>query len=111
MLTTVRHTCVSNGPMSDHAKQNTSDFNIIINYLLTWFRFFKDVMQSARKSGQDGNIDDFLGYIEIPVKVQNKNRETFIDNTYKSMQNVSLLKIRRKPSKNNVSVTPFYKLC
>ncbi|KAJ7390160.1 BAI1-associated protein [Desmophyllum pertusum] len=31
-------------------------------------RFFKDVMQSARKSSQDGNIDDFLGYIEIPVK-------------------------------------------
>ena len=34
-------------------------------------RFFKDVMQSARKStcAQDGNIDDFLGFIEIPVKV------------------------------------------
>lgn len=31
-------------------------------------RFFKDVMQSARKSGPDDNIDDFLGYIEIPVK-------------------------------------------
>ncbi|XP_078347490.1 BAI1-associated protein 3-like isoform X1 [Oculina patagonica] len=31
-------------------------------------RFFKDVMQSARKSSQDGNVDDFLGYIEIPVK-------------------------------------------
>ena len=27
-------------------------------------------MQSARKSGPDDNIDDFLGYIEIPVKVQ-----------------------------------------
>lgn len=26
-------------------------------------------MQSARKSGPDDNIDDFLGYIEIPVKV------------------------------------------
>lgn len=33
-------------------------------------RFFKDVMQSARKSGEDGNTDDFLGYIEIPIKVQ-----------------------------------------
>ncbi|CAH3143387.1 unnamed protein product [Porites evermanni] len=33
-------------------------------------RFFKDVMQSARKSTcvQDGNIDDFLGFIEIPIK-------------------------------------------
>lgn len=33
-------------------------------------RFFKDVMQSARKStcAQDGNIDDFLGFVEIPVK-------------------------------------------
>lgn len=31
-------------------------------------RFFKDVMQSARKSGEDGNTDDFLGYIEIPIK-------------------------------------------
>ncbi|XP_020607339.1 BAI1-associated protein 3-like isoform X2 [Orbicella faveolata] len=31
-------------------------------------RFFKDVMQSARKSSPDDNIDDFLGYIEIPVK-------------------------------------------
>ena len=27
-------------------------------------------MQSARKSGEDGNTDDFLGYIEIPIKVQ-----------------------------------------
>lgn len=26
-------------------------------------------MQSARKSGPDDNIDDFLGYVEIPVKV------------------------------------------
>lgn len=25
-------------------------------------------MQSARKSGEDGNTDDFLGYIEIPIK-------------------------------------------
>ena len=44
-------------------------------FLRSWFvfvaRFFKDVMQSARKStcGQDGNIDDFLGFIEIPIKV------------------------------------------
>ena len=33
-------------------------------------RFFKDAMQSARKAGcADGNVDDFLGYVEIPVKV------------------------------------------
>lgn len=44
-------------------------------FLHSWFvfvaRFFKDVMQSARKSAcvQDGNIDDFLGFIEIPIKV------------------------------------------
>jgi len=29
-------------------------------------------MQSARKSSPDDNIDDFLGYIEIPVKVLSK---------------------------------------
>lgn len=33
-------------------------------------RYFKDVMQSARKSTchPDDNIDDFLGFVEIPVK-------------------------------------------
>lgn len=29
-------------------------------------------MQSAGKSGHDDNIDDFLGYIEIPVKVHSE---------------------------------------
>lgn len=39
--------------------------------LFLFNRFFKDAMQSARKSTgvQDGSIDDFLGFIEIPVKV------------------------------------------
>lgn len=32
------------------------------------YRFFKDAMQSA-KSSPDNTTDDFLGVVEIPVKV------------------------------------------
>ena len=62
-------------------------YDLVIKYVSTrLFRFFKDAVQSARKSSQDVNVDDFLGYIEIPVKVQ--NREFFVGNNHKSIQNV-----------------------
>ena len=82
----------NHSPLLTYGKTRTH--NLITGYCLsTWlFRFFKDVMQSARKSGPDDNIDDFLGYIEIPVKVHTVQHSIF----NKVTQQAKLLKKRTK---------------